>query len=428
MKFKKPINLKKLIHYKLNDKLVEKIKAVRVLIYFFALMLIFTVLSRFSDSLTIPRVTTTRPTAGTIEKIVNGEGVISENKEEHITTIEEIIVDNVNVSQGQKVKEGDVLFQLSLEDIKGKIDEINKQVSEKNTAINRATEDYNIALAKENNNIKVAEEAMNKAKADLDSASEEELEMLQSSYNEAKKQYKELVNNKESNLLSYERAIEDLKNDTTTKDLKARLAKLNEVQAIEGKITAPRDSYITKVYVEAGGVTTNKVAVSMADEDSGYKFTTQISKKSEKYLVPGETVQLSMANGRDYFDNLTIDSVKKNEENPEMLDVTVKLPKGKGIIGESASLTIPIASKKYPVCVPLDALHSEGNNYYVLVIDEAETVLGKEVVATKVDIQIAEKNSKVAALKDGPLGNYQEIIIGTNKSIKSGDRVRKESK
>lgn len=422
------MKLEKIIHYKLNEKLITKLKSVRVLIYFFALMVVFTVLSRFSDSLTIARVATTNPQPGTIEKIIEGEGTISETKEAHISTVEEVIVESVNVSTGQKVKEGDVLINLSLNDINEKIDSIKKQISDRNINLERATQDYNLALQRENNTIKSAEDNMNKAKADLDKASDEEREMLQAAYNEAKRQYDDAVNSKASNLLSFERAIEDLKNDGETAKLQERLKKLNEVQAREGKITASKDSYVTNVYVESGGLTSNNVAISVADEESGYKFTTQVSKEYQKKLSQDQVVQLSLANGRDFFDDLTIDSIKKNEENPDMLDVTVKLPAGKGVIGESARLIVPIQSKNYPVCVPLDALHSEDNKYFVLMIDNANTVLGTEVVATKINVEIAEKNSEIAALKDGPLGNYHEIIVSTNKSIKNGDRVRKESK
>lgn len=422
------MNLKKIINYELKEKTVVKIKSVKVLIYFFALMLIFTVLSRFSDSLTIPRVTVTKGVQGSIDSEITSEGAITQSKEEHITVLSELIIDSVSVSKGQSVKKGDVLLTLSLEDINEKIEAIEKEVGEINKATSRATEDYNVALSKENSNIKSAEEAVNSAKSALDNCKvEEEKILLKEDYEQKKTMYNELVNNKATNLLSYERAIEDSKNTEQKDKLSNKLTKLYEVKNTEGKVVSGRDGTITNVQVTSGSTTTSSVAISMADESEGNQFVAQVPKESKKKIAVGQDVILNSSSGNTSIDGLKIDSIKENEENKDLLDVSVKLPKGKGKIGEYASLVIPQSSKKYSLCVPLEVIHTENKENFVLVMSTQDTVLGTEEVARKVPVIIAEKNSKLAGIKEGSLSPWDEIISTSNKSIKDGDRVRKES-
>lgn len=423
MKFK----LKDIINYELKEKTVIKIKSVKVLIYFFALMIIFTVLSRFSDSLTIPRVTVTKGIQGSIDNQITSEGKVTESKEEHITVAPELIIESVDVAPGQSVKAGDSLLRISLEDINEKIEVMEKEIAEINKGTTRATEDYNVALNRENTNIKAAEDSMNSTKAALDKCTEEQVEekaMLKAEYDQKKVSYNELVNSKQANLLSYERAIEDSKNEAQKEKSNAKLTKLYELKNSEGRINSEKDGTVTKVNVTSGSTTTQTVAISMADESEGNQIIGQISKDLKKKVAVGQEVFLSNSNS---IEGLKIDAIKVNEENAELLDLTVKLPKGKGKIGEYTSLIIPQSSKKYPLCIPLEVIHSENNKYYVLVMREQETVLGTEVIAAKVDIEIAEKNSKLAGIKEGGLSPWDEIISTSNKSIKSGDRVRKES-
>lgn len=91
-------------------------------------------------------------------------------------------------------------------------------------------------------------------------------------------------------------------------------------------------------------------------------------------------------------------------------------------------IVVSSKSRKYGTCVPLAALRQgDGNSYYVLVVTEKETVLGKELIVKKVDVKIEKRDGEYAAVTEGALGRNDKIIIDSNKTIEDGDRVRLET-
>lgn len=117
--------------------------------------------------------------------------------------------------------------------------------------------------------------------------------------------------------------------------------------------------------------------VYLADKESGYKFVAELSKDLKKYAKQGQSVVLKIGNSNNEIGDLTIDSISKGED--DNYKVSVLLPTGVGEIGDGGNLTLSSKSKKYQVCVPLEALHQEGQDkYYILVVGEEDTILGTE--------------------------------------------------
>ena len=200
---------------------------------------------------------------------------------------------------------------------------------------------------------------------------------------------------------------------------------LKKIEGAEGKFVSEKEGIVTNVAVVAGDVTSAGSAVYLADKESGYKFVAELSKDLKKYAKQGQPVVLKIGNSNNEIGDLTIDSISKGED--DNYKVSVLLPTGVGEIGDGGNLTLSSKSKKYQVCVPLEALHQEGQDkYYILVVGEEDTILGTEKVAVRVDVSIADKNDTYAALTEGTISNSQKIIVSSNKTIKEGDRVRLE--
>ena len=108
--------LKKVLNYNWRDKEKDTLqkKAIRIMAYFLISMIIFTFLSRFANSLTIPRVSTSSVNSDTISTNVRFDGVISESKENSMAIAENLKVSLVNVSEGDNVKKDDVLLEVCL--------------------------------------------------------------------------------------------------------------------------------------------------------------------------------------------------------------------------------------------------------------------------------------------------------------------------
>lgn len=431
------MSIKSIVNYqwkkKVNKTLQEK--ALKALLYFFILMLCFTLLSRFADSLLIPIVKTETSKAMTITNEVKAEGKIIQNKEEGITVAENIKIAYVNVEAGRSVKSGDTLLEADLTEVNERIKEINEEISDKEKTLSRANEDYNLAVARQDKIVEEALKTFNEANDQVNkynNASDEEKaqmdrDSIESNYNATKSAYEQAISDRSENLISNNRVLEDAEKSCKTDELKSELTKLQEIVNNEGKIKAPRDGVITKVAITSGEVTTNNAVLYMADKDSGYKFVSTITKEQKKYAKQEQTISLKLSNSDEMVEGITISSITTSEDDDSTFKVSAILPVGVGEVGESATMYLSSKSKKYPLCVPLEALHQEGNDrYYILVVGEEDTILGTEKVAQRVDVTISNKNDTHAALDQGIISSGQKIIVSSNKTIKEGDRVRLE--
>lgn len=403
----------------------KKYKAISTIIYFLIIMFILTLLSRFSDSLTVPRVTTGKPQDGVISHEITGFGVIYESKSYNVTSLDGITIESINVKPGDEVKVGDVLLTLNISNIEALLKEAENEISKLNLTYKRAVEDYNIALKKFDKNIELAQKEMDLSKSNYDSAKENKEEM-KSIYEEKKSSYEELLDSKEEGLLPYKRAIEDFQNIDTT-NLSKKIDALKKLKDNEGNIKSEIDGYVIRVNAEVGSLTTQTSLMDLSDKNSENKIAFQVSKDDSKLIEGTEKVDVKIDNGKTSITDLKIESIKVNSENPEMTDITISLPVGQGKIGEYGEIIIYGKSKNYDVIVPLEAIHQDSKAYYVLVIGKKNTILGVQQIASKVSVTISDKNGLKAALEDSILSPDDEIILTSNKSIGDGDRVRKGS-
>ena len=427
--------IKKIINYKYVKKGKDTLqkKAVKYLGAFLLIMIGCTMLSRFADSLTIPVIQTEKPKVKTMVDEVKAEGRIEKNREEKIPVVEGLKVEYVNVSIGAQVKEGDTLVELNTEDLQKKIDEINENISNDEKTLARANEDYNRAIASKNESANKALSELNKAKKALDeykALPEEEKdkvmeESLTMDYESKQEMYTSALNDA-NDTIDLDRNLQDVKESLKLDEYYEELAKIQPLLDVNGKVAATKDGIVTSVFVENGGITSDAV-ISIADKNTGYKFVGQIELSKRNLIKQGQTVNLVLNNGEAY-EKLTIEAISKSTENPDYLNVVVMLPAGAGEIDDMGQIIISSTSKKFGTCVPLSAIRQGDNNsYYVLAVSEKETVLGTEKVARKVEVKIEKKDNEFAALNDGVLARNEEVIIGSNKNVDDGDRVRLET-
>ena len=84
---------------------------------FFAVMLLFTVLSRVSDSVNVIQIQIKNPANQMITHEVSGTGKVESSQEMAVFVLENIQVEQVMVHPGQAVKKGNTLMTLSEESI-----------------------------------------------------------------------------------------------------------------------------------------------------------------------------------------------------------------------------------------------------------------------------------------------------------------------
>lgn len=247
--------------------------------------------------------------------------------------------------------------------------------------------------------------------------------------------YNDAVTAKNDSLRAAGRSIEDASapqasdstgeiDEITREQQELALSKLEKLLEAEGKVTAPITGIVTRLNLTTGERTPDGTAVLLADTTDGNKLVVQVPAEQEKYIARQDEVKIKPNGNKETIEGLTVDSVRSNEENKEMLDVTVKLPEGTLEIGTSAELSCTKTSETYEQCVPLQALYAEKNKYFVYVLQETQSVLGNELTARRVDVTVLDKNETMAALSLGSLSGDQQIIVSSDKYIEAGSRVR----
>ena len=277
--------------------------------------------------------------------------------------------------------------------------------------------------------------AYNEQQNNSSSASyDEQLKTLYDDYKAKEEAYNEAVKQRQSTIQSANRTLEDAKApenvDTATAltandDLEEKQLAVDELQKVmdvNGKITAPSDGLITKVNVTTGETTTEDTAIRISDQSAGYKFTATLDKASAKYLSKDDKVTLDLGNGTT-VEGLTVQSIDVSAEDKNSYELTVSIPAKVKKLGSIATLKVEKASKKYDTCVQLGALHSDGDKYYVYVINEKDTILGTETAVDKVQVDILDKNNEQAAI-EGSFSWGQQFVLTSSKTLRNGDRVR----
>ena len=301
------------------------------------------------------------------------------------------------------------------------------KLQDANDEINKAKD----ALTEAENALSAYNEQQNNSSS---ASYDEQLKTLYDDYKAKEEAYNEAVKQRQSTIQSADRTLEDAKApenvDTATAltendDLEEKQLAVDELQKVmdvNGKITAPSDGLITKVNVTTGETTTEDTDIRISDQSAGYKFTATLDKASAKYLSKDDKVTLDLGNGTT-VEGLTVQSIDVSAEDKNSYELTVSIPAKVKKLGSIATLKVEKASKKYDTCVPLGALHSDGDKYYVYVINEKDTILGTETAVDKVQVDILDKNNEQAAI-EGSFSWGQQFVLTSSKTLRNGDRVR----
>ncbi len=260
---------------------------------------------------------------------------------------------------------------------------------------------------------------------------------LEQSVTEAKAAYEAAVSARTDGIRTAVRAVEDAaapsptdstaaQNEIAKKQQELAVHKLQSLQKDGGKVAAPVAGMVTQIAVTTGDFTTEGTAVRLADTSKGNRLVASVSKSDEAYVQKGGQVTISPSGSKEKLQDFSISNVSANKEDDALLDVSIDLPKGVLEPGASAQIEIVQKSVQYSSVIPIQALYEEQAGYYVLVLREVQGVMGQELVAERMDVQVLDKNSASAALEEGLLTGEQEIISTSSRSIGDGSRVRRE--
>lgn len=218
----------------------------------------------------------------------------------------------------------------------------------------------------------------------------------------------------DSTLENTKRELENTKED---------LEKVTLLQDTGGIITSPSDSVLKSLSVQTGDITGQGAAAVLYLLDDDFRMTGSISKENLKYIDTDMDVQIKDNNNND-ISGATVEGITEDENDPDIRNLSILLPKGSLSIGQTAQFSISKDAGPYDCCVPLTALYEENGQNYVYVTDTENTVLGTVLVARQVSVTVKDKNQTIAALESGSISSGQQVIISANRELKDGSRVR----
>lgn len=197
------------------------------------------------------------------------------------------------------------------------------------------------------------------------------------------------------------------------------LARITELEAASGRVCAETEGVVAEVSVKPGKTVTGEEIVAIGDGRLAFSGT--VEKKLGEFLKPGTKLELQYGESRKVYEAVveTVDYLSAGDR----AGFTAAIGEDAGILGASASFRLGLQSGQYDQVIPIAALRQESDGYFVLITKSEKTILGEELVAEKVPVELLEKSSSQAAVR-GAFTISDRLITSSTRIIEAGDRIR----
>lgn len=432
-------------------------KIVRLLGMFFMVILLFTLLSRGADGLTKAGVQIGSIQNRLIVHSVTGSGKVEGCEVQAVFAPSGRRVQKLYVSEGQKVTKGEPLFQVDVTELADAIHKLEQEVQtleltksdlensrglaeeEKQRAVERAEQDYQLTLEKGDISIGDAQDnyqtGINKLNAMCaNGSSAEEIQAQREQVNALRQSLNQTIIQRNDSVKAAERALEDARKESakdsslekTALELQTKRKELEELCILsegKGEILCPEDGLLTALNISLGGRTSDEAAAILALSSGSFRVKGTAAAEQEKYLSEG--AQAVLRKGSRTIEGAVVEELSKNTDS-SLVEITLSIPSKEVNLGDLVEFTVSVQEGPYASCIPLEALHEDKGESFVYVLETASSVLGEELVARKKSVQVLDKNESFAALSQGGLSVSDKIIISSDREIQNGSRVRVE--
>ncbi|NBJ91043.1 HlyD family secretion protein [Parablautia muri] len=431
--------------------------------FFLVFMWLCTLISKSVYTTRLPMVSTISPEEKYIEHKVEVAGIVVEGGKQAVTSLPGVKVKTLIAHVGDRVEEGDILFQIDLDDLKEIIKEKQRQINSLQLQVNtilenqeleeqkkeieeeRAREDYNTTARLENTDVGRAADRYARAAEDLDDFYEDNSGMDEETRNQTQQELLDALQSaayaeadakrdRDQAMKEAERNVEDIlfpdANDATLSvtqlqisELNADLSKYLDILNQEGNIKAKIGGMITDIYIEAGGRIPDGASMMLTDDNVPCQFKVILDKEQKKYVGFGDEVLVKLDGSSKKMD-MTIDYFSESQSMPGSFETLINLPEGTGVPGLSGTLSCSNIGEKYGCCIPPLSIIETDTRSYVYVLREREGILGKEYYVEEVNVKVVDKNENWAAIEGSTLDMDSQIILSADKEFGKGDIVR----
>ena len=166
----------------------------------------------------------------------------------------------------------------------------------------------------------------------------------------------------------------------------------------------------------------------LGDYSEGLQAKAVISEDDRKKISTSDKMSLSFMQGGIVIDDIPIQSIVRQTDGTYQVAGLVDLdsvdsynrPEA-GMLGE---MTITVDSNSFNCCLPLSALHSDGEKDYILKLEERDGFLGKQYYARRVNVTIKAKDNSYAGMESDSIADGDEIILESDKEVLEDKEVR----
>ncbi|MFR2748087.1 MAG: biotin/lipoyl-binding protein [Eubacterium sp.] len=374
----------------------------RITVVFFALMVVLTIFSRAASSAVKAHVSVVKASRQKMSHEIQLDGSV-EAKNYFLQYVPAgLMVTGVQISAGQQVEAGDVIFTVDVQKVQEKIKAIEAE-------LNRADQKDRLSISRS----EASYQDVIKAQKSAYEAVVREQEKQVRAASDAVQQTKEDLN---------------LSNDTDT--LREQLDALRTYVENGGVYQAECSGVIGQINVAAGSETVDGIAVMLADAAETVRFTADLSEEYQDEITENSVITLRGQNVVGEEETYEVSSAVVSENTGAETDgfgrylLTADLPGDLYPVGTKLTVTVDNQSNTYDSCLPLYSLHQKGNNqYFIYVMEEQDTVFGMELVAREVPVTVLDKNEQYVAVEEVISG---EVIVSSDKDIADGSRVKIE--
>lgn len=204
-------------------------------------------------------------------------------------------------------------------------------------------------------------------------------------------------------------------------EIQKKQRKIEEYIESKGQIKAPVDGVVVDTGLQAGDRLQDGRQLRLAV--GGLEMKAQIDRETAGagLLKKGAMMQVKLA-GQSKNVETEVEDLNHLVEDGK-IQVTAGMPEGQGRLGDLVSFTANIESGIYPCVIPIEALREDNEGYYCLAAEPEKTILGEELKAVRIQVDVLEKSSSAAAVS-GPVTKEMKLITESGKPVSEGDRVR----
>ena len=207
-------------------------------------------------------------------------------------------------------------------------------------------------------------------------------------------------------------------------------AQITKVHALETLISNNGVLYASvagaiSVATENGVTTGTGPIITLRDTQGGFEATMEMPRRDAEQLTIGSEATVTTDGGSIFFTPTVtgvVTGISQPDEN-DRVTITIGLPDGSWSVGQRVDAEIIFSRARYDFTVPVSALRSDNGGYFLLIMAQRNTVLGLQNIVERVNVAIVAADDRMVSVR-GPVSRDSRVIIGSNKAVSVGDRIR----